>query len=167
MTEMLNVRGVFHDENQVRKAVERLLEQSVPVDEITVTVLDPSDTPKREVPVEDETGVLHGTLIGAAAGGALGFVAAILAIGVYAGWPELLTGIGLSWMLRGAVIGAVGGVPLGAILGMGRWRKDEELGAEDLDAGSVVVDVRSGELAELAQRVLDEAGADRVTVTGS
>ena len=165
MTEMKTVRGVFHDDDQVRRAVERLLERSVPADEIEVTVLDPSGSPMRDVPVEDESGVLHGALIGAAIAGSLGFVAAVLALGLYAGWSQLLTGAGLSWMLRGALIGVVGGVPLGGILGMGRWRKNEELASEDLGSGSVVVDVHSDELADLARQVLKEVGAERVTVT--
>jgi hypothetical protein len=167
MTDMQRVQGVFHDEKRVRKAVERLQERSVPVDEITVTVLDASGAPKRDMPVEGEGGVLHGALLGAAVGGGLGFAAAILAIGVYAGWSQLVTAIGLSWMIRGALIGAMGGFPLGAILGMGRWRRDEELGAEDLDAGSVMVEVRTDELVDLARQVLDEAGAEQVTVTRS
>lgn len=165
MAEMKTIRGVFHDEERVRSAVERLLEHSVPADEIEVTVLDASGEPKRDMPVEDESGVLHGALMGGAIGGGLGMMAAVLAVGFSAGWSELLTSIGLSWALRGAVIGAVGGLPLGAILGMGRWRKDEELASEDLEAGSVVVEVHSGELADIARDVLEEVGADRVTVT--
>lgn len=165
MAEMKTVRGIFHDEERVRSAVERLLERSVPADEIEVTVLDAGGAPTRDMPVEDESGVLHGALMGAALGGWVGLMAAVIAVGFFAGWSELLTSIGLSWALRGALTGAVGGVPLGAILGMGRWRKDEELASEDLDAGSVVVEVHSGELADVARRVLDEVGAERVTVT--
>lgn len=167
MAEMKTVRGVFHDEKRVRSAVERLLEHSVPADEIEVTVLDAGGAPTRDMPVEDESGVLHGALMGAAIGGWVGLIAAVLAIGFSAGWSELLTAVGLSWALRGVLIGAVGGLPLGAILGMGRWRKDEDLGSEDLDAGSVVVEVHSGELADVARRVLDDVGAEKVTVTSA
>lgn len=160
---MTTVRGIFHDERRVTRAVELLVERSVPVDEITVTVLDASGRPKRDIPVEDEMGALRGAVIGGIAGAALGFVTALLAIGLYAGWAQLPTPAGLSWLLRGALIGLVGGVPLGGLLGMGRWRKTEELEAEDLERGSVVVAVESDELADLAREVLEEAGAERVT----
>lgn len=163
MNGMKKVRGVFHDRDEVTRAVELLVGKSVPVDEITVTVMDASGAPKREIPVEDEMGTLHGALLGAAFGSGLGFVAAVVAVGLYAGWSELFSGIGLSWALRGALIGVVGGVPLGAILYMGRWRKKEALEAHDLRDGSVVVEVHSDELAELARQTLDEAGAERVT----
>lgn len=165
MTTMTKVSGVFHDRKQVRRAVERLMAKSVPTDEISVTVMDARGEPKHDIPVEDEPGVLHGALMGAGVGAGLGLVTAIVAIGVYAGWSELWSVVGLSWAFRGALIGMVGGVPLGAVIWMGHWRKKDEFGDADLDGGSVVVEVRSDELAELARRILDDAGADRVTTT--
>lgn len=161
---MKNVSGVFHDRARVTRAVERLVGESVPTDEITVTVLDARGEPKRDVPVEDESGVLHGVLMGAGVGAALGFVAAILAIGVYVGWSEIWSVVGFSWTVRGALIGMFGGMPLGGVLWMGRWRKKEQLADLGRDGDSVVVEVRSDELAERAHRILDEAGADRVSV---
>lgn len=165
MTTLAKVSGMFHDRKQVRRAVEKLMEKSVPTDEITVTVLDAQGEPKHDVPVEDEPGVLHGALMGAGVGAGLGLVTAMMAIGVYAGWSELWSVVGLSWTLRGALIGMIGGVPLGAVIWMGRWRKKDELGDADLGGGSVVVEVRSDDLADLARRILEEAGADRVTTT--
>ncbi len=161
---MMKVSGVFHDRKRVTRAVERLVGKSVPTDQITVTLMDAEGEPKRVVPVEDESGVLHGALVGAGAGAGLGFAAAIVAIGVYVGWSELWSVVGLSWVLRGALIGMVGGVPLGAVIWMGRWRKKDELGDVDLDGGSAVVEVRSDELADLARRILDDAGAERVVL---
>jgi hypothetical protein len=165
MTTMTKVSGVFHDRRRVTQAVERLMEKSVPAGDITVTVMDTEGEPRHDIPVEDEPGVLHGALVGAGAGAGLGLMAAITAIGVYVGWSELWTVVGLSWALRGALIGMVGGVPLGAVIWMGRWRKKDELDAADLNGGSVMVEVRSDELAELARRILEETGADRVTST--
>ncbi|MEX2470987.1 MAG: hypothetical protein WEA34_02330 [Gemmatimonadota bacterium] len=165
MKTMTKVSGVFHDRKRVTQAVERLMGKSVPTDEITVTLVDAEGEPKREIPVEDEPGVLHGALMGAGAGAGLGLVAAIAAIGFYIGWSELWSVVGLSWVMRGALIGMVGGVPLGAVIWMGRWRKKDELGDRDLDGGSVVIEVRSDELADLVRRVLEDAGAHRVTTT--
>lgn len=164
---MTKVSGVFHDRKRVTRAVERLMEKSVPTDGITVTLMDAEGEPKRDIQVEDEPGVLHGALIGAGAGAGLGLVAAIAAIGFYIGWSELWSVVGLSWVMRGALVGMVGGVPLGAVIWMGRWRKKEELGDRDLDGGSVVIEVRSDELADLVRRVLEDAGAHRVTTTGN
>ena len=165
MTTMTKVSGVFHDRRQVGRAVEKLLGKSVPTDQITVTVMDARGEPRRVIPVEDEPGVLQGALFGAGAGAALGFVTAIVAVGVQMGWAELWSVVGFSWSVRGALIGMMGGVPLGAVIWMGRWRKKEELGGVDLDGGSVVVEVRSDDLAELAHRILDDAGADPMTTT--
>lgn len=164
MATMKKVSGVFHDGKRVTRAVERLIGKSVPTDQITVTLMDADGEPKRDVPVEDEPGVLHGALVGAGAGAGLGFVSAIVAIGLQVGWPELWSVFGVSWTLRGALIGMVGGVPLGAVVWMGRWRKKDELADAVLDGGSVVVEVRSDDLADLARRILDDAGADRVVV---
>lgn len=164
MTTMTKVSGVFHDRTQVTRAVERLVGKSVPTDQITVTVMDAAGEPQRDVPVEDESGVLHGALVGAGVGAVLGLAAAIVAIGFYVGWSELWSVVGLSWALRGALIGMMGGVPLGAVIWMGRWRKQDELGDADLNGGSVVVEVRSDELADLARQILDDVGADRIMV---
>lgn len=164
MATMKTVSGVFHDGNRVTRAVERLVGESVPTDEITVTVMDARGEPKRDVPVEDESGVLNGVLVGAGVGAALGFAAAIVAIGVYVGWSELWSVVGLSWTVRGALIGMFGGMPLGGVLWMGRWRKKDQLGDLGPDGDSVVVEVRSDDLAERARRILEEAGADRVSV---
>jgi hypothetical protein len=101
MAEMQTLRGVFRAEERVQSAVERLLEHSVSADEIEVTVLDAGGAPMHDMPVEDESGVLHGALMGAAIGGWLGLMAAIVAVGSFAGWSELMTSIGLARTLRG------------------------------------------------------------------
>lgn len=159
------VRGIFHGREGVKRAVERLAEKSVPADTITVWVLDDDGKPKRQVAVEDEAGTLRGALIGAAVGGAVGLAIAVLGLaGAFGAVGVERLGLGsLAGILRAIATGAAAGVPLGALLGLGHWRGRKTLSEDELDGGAAMVVVESDELAETARRVLEEAGAERVT----
>lgn len=159
------VKGVFHRKDRLADAVERLAEQSVPADDIGVFVLDASGEPAREIPVRDESGVLRGALVGAAFGAGLGLVVLLLALtGVFGPvGAELVSARSLVGAIRTVVGGAVAGVPLGAILGMGRWWDRRRISDEEMAGHGAIVTVESDALADVARRVLGEAGADRVT----
>ncbi|MDX1492474.1 MAG: hypothetical protein R3253_00265 [Longimicrobiales bacterium] len=161
---LTRVVGVFKDRKRLVRAVETLAEKSVPADAIRVVVDDGSGG-IREIPVEDESGALKGAVIGAAAGGVLGLgIVVAVATGVY-GTPDVgvLSFRGVSGALRAILGGAAAAVPLGALLGLGYWQGRKKIAPEDFDSGSARVVVRSDELAELARRVMGDAGATDVT----
>lgn len=161
------VSGIYHAAPTATEAVRTLLGESVPADVIAVVVRSPEgDT--RSVDVEDETGVWHGAWVGARIGavvGALlmGGLAVVVPLtsgdGPFAGHP-------FAAALRGALGGAAAGVTLGGILGIGRWNGLSALDAKILEGSRIEVRVRSDELADTARRILEDAGADEVTVAG-
>lgn len=160
------VKGVFHGKKRLTRAVERLAENSVPADVIAVHVLDPSGNPAREVPVEDESGALKGAILGAVAGAGVGLLILVLVLSGALGrvGVDLLDPRSIFGALRTVVAAAAAGVPLGALLGLGRWRGRKKISDEDLERGSgATVTVKSDSLAETARRVLRESGAEGVT----
>lgn len=162
---MRRVRGIFSNREGVTRAVERLARKSVPPDAIDVIVLDARGEPTRSVPVEDEAGTLRGALIGAACGVALGVVIVVLTLaGVFGPvGVELLGTATLAGALRAILMSAVACVPLGALFGMGHWRGRKKIRLSEVEAGAVAVVVESDELAGVARRVLEEAGARSVS----
>lgn len=157
------VEGVFHGRDEVTRAVRSLAESSVPADAIHVHVVDASGR-KREVAVEDEAGVLRGALMGAGLGAAAGLAIAVLgAAGAFGRLGVELLGLRtLVGVIRAVVAGAVVGVPLGAVLGLGRWRARKRIPEGVLDHGRVVVTVEGDDLQETARAVLRNAGAEHV-----
>lgn len=160
------VTGVYHDAERVTDAVRALLGRSVPVDSISVVLRDPAGG-EREVPVEDEAGTLKGVAVGAGVGGALGGLGVGLAAtgAVVSGGTLLAAGpllAVLQGVIGGAAAGAVAGIPLGGVLGLGRWRAKPELDADELARGTALVCVHSDKLAADARRVFEETGADEI-----
>lgn len=163
--DMTEVEGVFRDRDNVEDAVYALGQQSVPSDSIHVYVADAGGNRKRELEVEKEAGTLRGALYGAVGGAIIG-LAIVAAVPTGAFGPttiDFLTTDTLLGAVRVVATMAVAGVPLGAIIGMGHWRSGELIPEGELDTGSILVTVRSDELADTARRVLRESGAERVT----
>lgn len=162
---MTEVKGAFRDREDVERAVYRLGQESVPSDSIRVYVTDTEGGSTRELDVEEEAGTLQGALVGAALGTLIGLlVVALVPTGALGAAPaELFEASTLSFAVTVVAILAVGGLPLGAIVGMGHWRIGERISEHELRGGNVWVAVRSDELADVARRILQESGADRVT----
>lgn len=160
------VRGVFTDITAATDAVHGLAENSVPADIIDVFVLDEHGSPTRAVPVEDESGVLRGAMIGASGGAVLGLVIVVLiATGVIVDADvDPLDYDSIAGALQIMATAAVAGIPLGAILGMGHWQGRKKVALEEGDSGSIMVVVATKELSEVARRVLEGAGAHTVTM---
>lgn len=159
-------RGTFSTKKALTRAVERLGAASVPSDSITVTVQGGrAGDALRTIEVEDEGGALRGGLIGAACGAAIGVLI------VAAGFAGLLGAPGAEPFAIRTIMGAaraitsaaVAGIPLGVLLGMGRWKGRSVIEAADLEGANAVVSVESSELADLAYRILQESGATTVT----
>jgi hypothetical protein len=114
--------------------------------------------------IEQEAGTLRGALIGAGAGAAIGLAIIVLAQAfVFGPGSSAPIDRGFSSMALGVVVSlALGGLPLGAVLAMWRWHIGERVTDEELRTGAAWVVVESDEMAEVARRVLGEAGAERV-----
>lgn len=162
---LTRVTGVFHGRRSVVRAVERLSEKSVPADSIRVVVHGPAGE-RREVPVEDESGALRGAAMGAAFGGVAGLLIVVAATTGLLGpaGVDALSLQGIAGALRAVIGGAAASVPLGALLGMGYWQGRKRISGADFESGSATVVVESDELAELARKTLDAAGASDVSV---
>jgi hypothetical protein len=158
-----SVTGTFRDARDVNHAVRKLTAQSIPTDVIRVFVVDEQGRRRREIMVEDEAGALKGALIGGAVGAVIGLGVVILVPLIYG--PANLGFLSVSSLfgaLRAIGICAVAGVPLGAILGMGRWEGRKRIAKVGVSGGRVQVVVESEELAELARETLEAAGAESV-----
>lgn len=157
------VMGVFRDPEDVNRAVRGLTAKSVPVDSIRVFVVDEQGRRRREIAVEDEAGALRGALIGAGLGAIAGVLIVIL-VPLFSGAASL-GALGASTFLgalRAIALCAAAGLPLGAIIGMGRWQGRKKIEETGLIPHRIHVAVESEELASLARAVLEDAGAERV-----
>jgi hypothetical protein len=158
-----SVKGVFHDRDRVKQAVRQLTENSIPADSIRVFILDATGRRRREVAVEQEAGALEGAVIGAVIGSVVAVIAVVLvSAGVFG--PPSASPLGIASVmgaLSAIALGIAVGVPLGSLFGMGHWQGWRKISEKDVTSGHVEVVVESEELAALARRVLDDAGADR------
>lgn len=157
------VSAVFHDRDAVTRAVERLTEKSVPADSIRVFVEDGRGG-RREIPVEDESGVLRGALMGAVVGAAVGLgIVVAVALGYYGpAEVDVLSFRGVTGAMRAILGAAAAAVPLGALLGLGHWRGRKKISRDDFEEGEATVVVESDELATLAREVLEDMGGSNV-----
>jgi hypothetical protein len=158
-----SVLGVFGDPDDVDRAVRRLTAKSVPVDSIRVFVVDERGRRRREIAVEDEAGALRGALTGAGLGALVGVLTVIL-VPVLTGGASV-GGFGVSSLfgaLRAVALCAAAGVPLGAIIGMGRWQGRKKIAETGLGPHRIYVAVDSDQMASVARAVLEDEGAERV-----
>lgn len=161
------VSGIYRDESKLTDAVRKLQAQSVPADEISVVVRDPGEGEDKEVPVDLESGVEQGAVIGGSVGAALGVVGVTLAttglivvpgIAILAGGPILAA-------LQGGLAGGAVGAPVGGLLGVGQWSATPHLDEDALKEGAAIVAVESDELWETATAIFEETGAEGIHVS--
>ena len=154
----------FQDRASLNWAVRELTGHSVPVDSIHVYVRSPEGH-RREIRVEEEAGVLRGALIGASVGAAIGVIIVALVFAGVFGEPGVgAFGVrGIFGAVRTVLLTAAAAVPLGALLGMGRWRSRDQISDEELERGCVEVVVTSEELAPRAREILRRSGAVRTS----
>jgi hypothetical protein len=154
----------FRDRASLNRAVRELTGHSVPVDSIRVFARSPEGS-RREIPVEEGTGTLRAALLGAAVGAVAGVVLVGLVLAGAFGEPGVsILGVrGIVGAVRTIVLTAAAAVPLGALLGMGRWRSSGEISDQELARGSAEVVVTSRELEPRAREILRRAGAVRVS----
>jgi hypothetical protein len=161
---MKTTTGIYRDQAGLTRAVRELLGTSVPADAVGVSLRDASGRTLQEVPVRAEPGVVRGLLVGAAVGAAVGGLAFLLmVVDVLPPGREILTSDPVRWATRLVFGIAAAAVPLGGLLGMGRWRMRTLLDPDDVErVDAMVVTVRSDELARVAREVFQRTGADAI-----
>lgn len=156
--------GIFHDRNSLEEALEQLAEHGVPRELIEVALVDDHGFHRRRVRARRGAGALHGMLSGLFAGVVVGAPVFVFLAGGQpgAGSDGALPAL-IDAALRGAAVGGVLGVPLGAAVGLVRAGTSIGVSDEDWEEGAVLVTVRSTEWADTARSILARAGAARVS----
>lgn len=147
--------GVFHNQEDARRAIASLKEQGYTENEIGVI------SQHGEVEVSEGTGTAagEGALAGAAAGAGVG---ALWGLGILS---NVLPGIGpaifggtLGILLSSAAAGAAAAGIGGALMGMGFSDEDARYYEDEVKSGRTIVTVRGGANRARAQNVFDQYG---------
>jgi uncharacterized protein (TIGR02271 family) len=155
------VVGLFHNQADAERAIERLKEAGFSENQIGVALKDRD----RQQDLIEGTGTqaAEGAATGAIGGGVLGGVIGLLAgVGALAipGVGPIIAGGTLASTLAGAGIGAAAGGLLGALVGMGVPEEDAEHFDRGFRAGGTLVTVDAKDRADEARSCLYESGAD-------
>jgi uncharacterized protein (TIGR02271 family) len=155
------VVGLFHNQNDAERAIQRLKESGFSESQIGVALKDR----KRQEELIEGTGTqaAEGAAAGALGGGVLGGVIGLLAgVGALAipGVGPIIAGGTLASTLAGAGIGAAAGGLIGALAGMGVPEEDARHFDRGFQAGGTLVTVDAGSRAAEARECLYESGAD-------
>ncbi len=157
MNERTTLVAVFADQDAAERGVERLRDAGYDREHIGYAAQDPDSAKTRLVEEHGNaagSGAAGGLVMGAAAGGAIGWLglAAIPAIG-----PFLAGGAIGSALIGAAAGGATGGI-LGGLLGLGIPRHEAEMHEEQVKEGRTLVSVQADDVST-AESVLADAGA--------
>jgi hypothetical protein len=155
------VVGLFHDQSDAERAIQRLKNAGFSENQIGVAIKDRQQ--QQELIEGSGTQAAEGAAAGAISGGVLGGVIGLLAgVGALAipGVGPIIAGGTLASTLAGAGIGAAAGGLLGALVGMGVPEEDARHFDQGFRAGGTLVTVDAGDRVEEAQKCLYESGAD-------
>ncbi|HZA97808.1 MAG TPA: YsnF/AvaK domain-containing protein [Gemmatimonadales bacterium] len=155
------VVGLFHNQADAERAIQRLKKEGFSESQIGVAIKDR----ERQQDLLEGTGTqaAEGAATGAIGGGVLGGVIGLLAgVGALAipGVGPIIAGGTLASTLAGAGIGAAAGGLLGALVGMGVPEEDAQHFDKGFRAGGTLVTVNAGARADEARNCLYESGAD-------
>jgi len=155
------VVGLFHNQADAERAIQRLKQEGFSESQIGVAI---KDRERQDELIEGTgTQAAEGAATGAIGGGVLGGVIGLLAgVGALAipGVGPIIAGGTLASTLAGAGIGAAAGGLLGALVGMGVPEEDAQHFDKGFRAGGTLVTVAAGNRAEEARACLYESGAD-------
>ena len=155
------VVGLFHNQADAERAIQRLKQEGFSENQIGVAI---KDRGRQEELIQGTgTQAAEGAATGAIGGGVLGGVIGLLAgVGALAipGIGPIIAGGTLASTLAGAGIGAAAGGLLGALVGMGVPEEDAQHFDEGFRAGGTLVTVSAGNRVEEARACLYESGAD-------
>src|SRR5919112_4853950 len=155
------VVGLFHNQADAERAIQRLKREGFSESQIGVAI---KDRGRQDELIEGTgTQAAEGAATGAIGGGVLGGVIGLLAgVGALAipGIGPIIAGGTLASTLAGAGIGAAAGGLLGALVGMGVPEEDAQHFDQGFRAGGTLVTVSAGGRAEEARACLYDGGAD-------
>ena len=155
------VVGLFHNQADAERAIQRLKQDGFSENQIGVAI---KDRQQQEELIEGTgTKAAEGAATGAMGGGVLGGVIGLLAgVGALAipGIGPIIAGGTLASTLAGAGIGAAAGGLLGALVGMGVPEEDAAHFDKGFRAGGTLVTVAAGSRDEEARNCMYENGAD-------
>jgi uncharacterized protein (TIGR02271 family) len=155
------VVGLFHNQSDAERAIQRLKESGFSEKQIGVALKDRQS--QKELIEGTGTQAAEGAAAGALGGGVLGGVIGLLAgVGALAipGIGPIIAGGTLASTLAGAGIGAAAGGLIGALAGMGVPEEDARHFDRGFQAGGTLVTVDAGNRATEARECLYESGAD-------
>jgi sporulation protein YlmC with PRC-barrel domain len=164
-----SVYGVFSDRKDVEKTVNILKDQGFGSGEISVLFPNPNMT--KEFAVEKNTkapeGALAGGGTGLVVGGVLGWLAGIGTLAIPGIGPLLAAGPIVAALAGAGAGSAIGGIA-GALIGLGLPELEAKRYEEAIKQGRILVSVhcQSMRQAESARKVLDDAGAKEVFLSG-
>jgi sporulation protein YlmC with PRC-barrel domain len=164
-----SVYGVFADRKDVEKTVNILKDQGFGSGEISVLFPNPNMT--KEFAVEKNTkapeGALAGGGTGLVVGGVLGWLAGIGTLAIPGIGPLLAAGPIVAALAGAGAGSAIGGIA-GALIGLGLPELEAKRYEEAIKQGRILVSVhcQSMRQAESARKVLDDAGAKEVFLSG-
>lgn len=165
-----NVYAIVRDEAAARAAVAALRDEGIDKGSISLLARDDGRAPQLTPDAQSGDGLRapEGIAVGAALGGALGWIAAIGAltipgIGAVVAAGPILTALG------GAAVGAASGMVAGSFLGLGMSEIEAREFQEAAVRGDIVLAVRVTSLDEQAHaaRVLGAHGGERITTIGA
>lgn len=160
---MQAVIGTYHDEERAAAAIEALVQESVPLDEISILVAGDAET--HRIPIVERAQVAKGAIRGSVIGALLGAIGGTLAAtGVFVGPGMDILASGPVLTLVRAIAGAGGlGYGIGVLSALSFWRDEADLHGEDLATGAALVVVHSDDLHDKAREVFVSTQADRIT----
>lgn len=155
---MKQVTAICSEREAAQKAIEALVDAGVASEDVSVLVVDDGEV--SEAPMQHKTLVPQGAAAGSAAGAVVGLAS------VAAGWLPGLLAVGPALAaLQGLASGAAAGTLMGALAGLGWWKSEADIPAEEIESGGILVgasiaDERVGPILD----ALKSAGARRIDV---
>lgn len=155
---MKQVMAVCMNKERAQRAVGALINAGIPSDDVSVLVVDRGEV--QEAPMQHKTLVPQGALAGGAAGALVGLAS------VGAGWLPGLLAVGPALAtLQGIASGAAAGSIVGALAGLGWWKSEADIPAEEIQAGGILVGASvADERVGVVLDVLKSDGARRIDV---
>ena len=157
------VTAVFHSREAAENAVNELMRNGFSEDDLSLLM---SETTRgREFGIKPGTKAPEGAATGAAIGGTVGAIAAGLTAVASITIPGLaLVAAGpLVAALAGLGAGAAAGGLTGALVGMGIPEHEAAFFKNEIERGRILVGVYAhGDRADMAKRILDDSGAEKV-----
>ncbi len=155
------VVGLFHNQADAERGIQRLKEAGFSENQIGVAIKDRQQQQDliEGTGTQAAEGAAAGAIGGGVLGGAIGLLAGVGALAIPGVGPVIAGGT-LASTLAGAGIGAAAGGLLGALVGMGVPEEDAQHFDQAFRAGGTLVTVNAGNRVDEASTCLYESGAD-------